>query len=120
MELPSTEKLARSLKFEDDSKTALLKELEELEQLLAKRLELSLQEKTPSGMHDQAGHAASMDGKVLNGHLVRKACMHEASIHEPNHQELAVEAREAESKLEEVKATPPAVHQPSISQSLST
>ena len=117
MELPSTEKLARSLKFEDDSKTALLKELEELEQLLAKRLELSLQEKTPSGMHDQAGHAASMDGKVLNGHLVRKACMHEASIQGAT---LALEAREAESKLEEVKAAPPAVHQPPVSQSLST
>lgn len=135
MELPSTEKLARSLNFEDDSKAMLLKELAELEQLLAKRLELSMQKQTPSGMHDPVGHAASMDGKMSNGQnecLVRKACMqlptqesmHEAPIHETTHQELkgaasALEAREAGNKLAEVNA-PPAVHQRSVSQSLST
>lgn len=37
-ELPSTEKLVRSLQFEEDPKVTLLRELAELEELLAKRL----------------------------------------------------------------------------------
>lgn len=132
MELPSTEKLARSLDFEDNSRTMLLKELEELEQLLAKRLELSTQKQNPSGMHDPVGHTASIDGKMPNERLVRRACMHlpthesmhEAPIHDTTHEELkgavsALEAREDGKKLAEVKA-PPAVHQPAASQSLSS